>query len=98
VLDIDQTEGQISAELVRALIASQFPQWADLPVSFVDPGGWDNRTFRLGDDLSVRLPSADGYAPQVAKEQYWLPKLAPLLPLPIPVPLALGRLSHGPGR
>ena len=41
--------------------------------------------------MSVRLPSAEGYAPQVAKEQRWLPFLQPLLPLPIPAPLALGR-------
>ena len=58
------------------------------PVRF---GGWDNRTFHLGDDMSVRLPSAAPYALQVEKEQRWLPKLAPLLPLPIPVPLAIGR-------
>jgi aminoglycoside phosphotransferase (APT) family kinase protein len=86
----DPPEVDISAELVRHLIADQFPQWADLPVHPVDPDGWDNRTFRLGDDMTVRLPSADGYVPQVAKEQHWLPRLAPLLPLPIPAPLALG--------
>lgn len=52
--------------------------------------GWDNRTFRLGADKSVRLPSAEAYAPQVAKKQRWLPVLAPQLPLPVPVPLAVG--------
>jgi aminoglycoside phosphotransferase (APT) family kinase protein len=57
--------------------------------------GWDNRTFRLGTDMSVRLPSAAGYAAQVAKEHRWLPRLAPRLPLPIPVPLALGVPAAG---
>ena len=82
---------QIDADLVARLIAGQFPQWAELRVHPVDLQGWDNRTFRLGDELSVRLPSAPGYAPQVEKEHRWLPRLAPHLPLPIPVPVARGR-------
>jgi hypothetical protein len=48
----------IDAALVTRLIASQFPQWADLPITPAEPNGWDNRTFRLGADMSVRLPSA----------------------------------------
>ena len=64
-------------------------------MSPVELDGWDNTTFRLGDDLSVRLPSADGYVPQVEKEQRWLPILAPHLPLPIPEPVARGLPGHG---
>lgn len=82
---------EIDISLVRRLIAAQFPQWADLPIRPVAVAGWDNRTFHLGDRMSVRLPSAERYVLQVEKEQRWLPKLAPLLPLPIPVPLAMGR-------
>src|SRR5689334_10942073 len=80
----------INVALVRRLIAAQFPQWADLPIRPVALDGWDNRTFHLGDDMSVRLPSAQWYVAQVEKEHRWLPRLAPLLPLPIPVPLARG--------
>ena len=40
--------------------------------------------------MLVRLPSAACYAAQVEKEQLWLPKLAPLLPLSIPAPLTVG--------
>jgi aminoglycoside phosphotransferase (APT) family kinase protein len=47
--------------------------------------------FHLGDQMIVRLPSAAEYAAQVEKEHEWLPKLAPLLPLAIPMPLALGK-------
>ena len=83
----------ITPRLVRQLLAEQFPQWAALPLTLVEPGGWDNRTFRLGDELSVRLPSAAGYALQAEKEHRWLPVLAPQLPLPIPASLALGRPS-----
>ncbi|GAA2688708.1 aminoglycoside phosphotransferase family protein [Actinoplanes palleronii] len=80
----------IPAELVERLIAEQFPRWAALPVRPIATPGWDNRTFRLGDDMLVRLPSAAEYAGAVAKEQRWLPVLAGHLPLPIPVPLAEG--------
>ncbi len=45
--------------------------------------------------MSVRLPSAAGYAAQVEKEHRWLPRLAPLLPLAIPEPLALGAPGEG---
>jgi aminoglycoside phosphotransferase (APT) family kinase protein len=84
----------IDATLVAKLIADQFPHWSGLRVTPVVPGGWDNRTFRLGDTLSVRLPSAVGYVAQVEKEQHWLPLLAPHLPLPIPSPIAKGAPSH----
>jgi aminoglycoside phosphotransferase (APT) family kinase protein len=88
-------QASITPSLVRRLVASQFPQWARLPITPVIPGGWDNRTFRLGTEMSVRLPSAAGYASKVAIEQRWLPKLAPLLPLPIPTPLAQGAPAEG---
>ncbi|MBS0350517.1 MAG: aminoglycoside phosphotransferase family protein [Proteobacteria bacterium] len=85
----------IDASLVDHLIAVQFPQWQNLPVRVVANGGWDNRTFRLGDNMLVRMPSGANYAVQVAKEQYWLPKLAPFLPLLIPTPLAIGQPGEG---
>lgn len=85
----------IDVSLVRHLIAAQFPQWKDLPIQPVALSGWDNRTFHLGKDMLVRMPSAAPYAAQVEKEHKWLPKLAPLLPLPIPVPLAIGEPANG---
>lgn len=92
----ERTPGMpIGAAFVRRLIAAQFPKWADLPVELVEPGGWDNRTFRLGDSMSVRLPSAAAYVAQVEKEHRWLARLAPHLPLPIPVPLAKGAPGEG---
>ena len=85
----------IDEALVGALVAEQLPAGAHLPVRAVLPGGWDNRTFRLGDDLAARLPSAEGYVAAVAKEQRWLPLLAPQLPLPVPEPVAAGRPGAG---
>ena len=87
-------KSEITAELVVRLLAAQFPEWADLPVTPVEHDGWDNTTFRLGDEMSVRLPSGDSYTAQVDKEHRWLPYLAPRLPLPIPQPLAKGAPSE----
>ena len=80
---------------VRMLLAEQLPAWAGLPVTPVEPGGWDNRTFRLGDRMLVRMPSAAPYALAVAKEQRWLPVIASAVPRPIPAPLAHGRPGAG---
>ena len=85
----------IDATLAARLVAAQFPEWASLPVVPVETPGWDNRTFRLGDSMTVRLPTAEAYVASVDKEHTWLPRLAPHLPLPIPVPLALGAPGHG---
>ncbi|MFN3979859.1 MAG: aminoglycoside phosphotransferase family protein [Caldilinea sp.] len=85
----------IDVALVRRLIDAQFPQWAHLPIMPVAVSGWDNRTFHLGAEMAVRLPSAAHYAAQVEKEQIWLPRLAPRLPLPIPQPLAMGAPAFG---
>lgn len=85
----------IDAGLVRRLIAAQFPQWAELPVTPVDVDGWDNRTYRLGGEMSVRLPTAPGYVPAVAKENEWLPRLAPALPVDIPRVLGAGVPGEG---
>lgn len=86
---------EITPGLVRELLADQFPEWSALPVKPVAWGGWDNRTMWLGDELLVRLPSDDCYAPPVQKEQRWLPVLAPQLPLAIPTPVARGRPGCG---
>lgn len=85
----------IDAALVRRLIAAQFPQWRDLPVTPVAVDGWDNRTYRLGPDLAVRLPTGPSYALAVEKEDRWLPILARSLPVAVPVPLAMGQPGEG---
>jgi aminoglycoside phosphotransferase (APT) family kinase protein len=41
----------IDEELARRLIAGPFPEWAELPVTAVELGGVDTRTFRLGEDM-----------------------------------------------
>ncbi|MHC3818238.1 aminoglycoside phosphotransferase family protein [Streptomyces sp. DT9] len=85
----------IDAALVQRLIDAQFPHWSGLPVAPVAVDGWDNRTYRLGDAMTVRLPTAAGYVPAVEKEHHWLPRLAPSLPVAVPPVLALGAPGEG---
>lgn len=84
----------VTTELVRELIRRQFPQWSRLAVVPVEKQGHDNRTFRLGEEMTVRLPSHERYAPAVEKEMRWLPVFKPRLSLPIPVPIAKGEPTH----
>lgn len=83
-------EVPIDTDLVRRLVADQFPHWAALEVAPVDSPGWDNALFRLGPELLVRLPRRALGAGLVPAEQRWLPVLAPTLPLPVPVPIGCG--------
>ena len=85
----------ITAGLVRRLLRSQFPQWSNLPVVPVEADGWDNRTYRLGSDMTVRLPTASGYVAAVEKESRWLPVLAPGLPVRVPSVLGMGEPGEG---
>jgi aminoglycoside phosphotransferase (APT) family kinase protein len=85
----------IDADLVRRLVAGQFPPWADLPIAPVASAGTDNALFRLGEAMCVRLPRQDWAVGQVGKEQRWLPVLAPHLPIAIPTPLAHGAPAEG---
>jgi aminoglycoside phosphotransferase (APT) family kinase protein len=81
---------EIGAALVRSLLREQHPDLADLPLQPVD-SGWDNAMFRLGEALVVRLPRRVAAAHLIEHEQEWLPQLAPLLPLPVPAPVRIGR-------
>lgn len=76
--------------LVRGLLRAQFPHWADLPLKRLASGGASNALYRLGDDLTLRLPLMEGPGRDAVKEWRFLPRLAPHLPLPIPAPVALG--------
>lgn len=89
----DEVETDVA--LVGRLLAAQFPRWAELPIAPVPSAGTDNALYRLGDDMAVRLPRIHWAVGQVEKEQHWLPRLAPHLPLAIPIPLAQGEPGEG---
>lgn len=84
--------GQIdfNAGLVRSLLSRRFPEYLGLPVRPVEEQGHDNRMFRLGSELTVRLPSAQAYADHVYLEWEHLPRLQNALDFPIAAPIALG--------
>ena len=90
-------EAQIetTTDLVRRLLAAQFPQWSGLPIQPVQESGTDHSLYRIGDRLVARLPIIDWAVDQAESDQRWLPVLAPHLPLSIPVPVALGRPGEG---
>ncbi|MFD1674060.1 aminoglycoside phosphotransferase family protein [Alicyclobacillus fodiniaquatilis] len=88
-MHVDELE--MDEVLVRRLLVDQFPHWAELPIRRIEPGGTVNAVFRLGDDFSVRLARRAGPSTPNGREFTWLPKLAPLLPLELPVPVAQGR-------
>jgi aminoglycoside phosphotransferase (APT) family kinase protein len=83
----------ISLALVKKLIAQQFPEFANLTIQSVKIQGHDNRTFRLGPNMSIRMPTAKDYALKVPKEQVLLPQLKAHLTTAIPIPLKMGQPS-----
>ncbi len=85
----------IDGALVRRLVDAQFPQWAGLPLTLLDPAGSDHVIHRLGEELSVRLPRHPGAVGQARKESEWLPRLAPHLSLAVPVPVEVGEPAFG---
>lgn len=91
VAKLHDDEVDIDCALVDRLLAAQFPRWAGLPVRVVERSGTDNVTFRVGDELAVRLPRTTRNQGQVELDLTWMPRLAPYVSLPIPEPLELGQ-------
>ncbi|MFN2469497.1 MAG: aminoglycoside phosphotransferase family protein [Gaiellaceae bacterium] len=89
----DEVDTDVS--LVGRLLAAQVPQWAELPIEPVPSAGTDNALYRIGDDMVARLPRRERNSGTLVKERQWLPRLAPLLPLAVPVPLAEGLPAEG---
>lgn len=85
---------ELNAEVVRRLVVEQFPEWSGLRITPVPQQGNDNRTFRLGDDLAVRLPSHESYVAGITKEDRFLPLLGEHLTVAVPTPAATGRPSR----
>ncbi len=90
-----EDEVDIDVDLVRRLLADQFPQWAGRPVEEVESTGTVNAIYRLGTDLYIRLPRVEAWAGDLVKELRWLPRLAPRLPLAVPEPVADGAPALG---
>lgn len=83
----------IDEPLIRHLLETQSPERAGLPLTFVAEG-WDNALYRLGEQEVVRLPRRQLGADLVEREQHWLRRIEPNLPLPIPTPSFAGQPSE----
>lgn len=84
---IHDDERAIDGALVRALVDEQFPQWAGLPLERAGDGTV-NAIYRLGNELSVRLPRRSSVDDT---EERILRTLASHLPVEIPRFVARGR-------
>lgn len=97
--NVHPDEVEIELQVAERLVASQFPQWADLPLAAFPSYGTVNVLFRLGSELCVRLPRLrQAEVPtwafdQIDKDARWLPYLACHLPIDVPVVIARGEPS-----
>ena len=83
----------INVDLAYKIIKKQFPEYSHLDIKSVEKQGHDNRTYRIGNDMLIRMPTAESYALKVPKEQELLPKLAKHLSVAIPAPIKMGKPS-----
>jgi aminoglycoside phosphotransferase (APT) family kinase protein len=88
-------EQPTSVDLVRRLVAAQFPAWAGLPVVPVTSSATIHALYRLGDGLVARLPRLDHSDVQARLDRDWLPGVAPFLRLAVPEQVALGAPGEG---
>lgn len=87
----DKLTPKITVDLAKKLIAEQFSEVSHLPIESVKVQGHDNRTYRLGDHMLIRMPTDAYYALKVPKEQELLPQLAKRLSVDIPAPIKMGK-------
>jgi aminoglycoside phosphotransferase (APT) family kinase protein len=89
----------VPVETVRVLIAEQFPEWRNLPVTCVQSSGTVNAIFRVGDRLAARFPlkPADVEATRrfLETEAAAARELAGHTRFPTPEPVAIGLPGAG---
>lgn len=88
-------EVDVKDGLVRRLVDTQFPEWAELPLRRLSSTGTDNAIYRLGQHFGIRLPRIHWAVAQIAKEHKWLLRLGPHLPVPVPEPVVVGEPDFG---
>ena len=82
----------IDEALVRALVGEQFPV-LDVSSARLLGEGWDNAVWVVEEQWAFRFPRRAIAIPGVELELAVLPRLAPLLPVPIPLPTFVGEPS-----
>jgi aminoglycoside phosphotransferase (APT) family kinase protein len=92
-------EREITPAGARRLVCESFPELTGAVVELFAQG-WDNTAVRVrlgSDDLIFRFPRRAIALAGIRRELAWLPQLASLLPLPIPVPTFSGSWTSGEG-
>lgn len=84
---------ELNVQAVKKIVSSQFPHFANHEISMVYKSGHDNRTFHLGNEFSLRFPSAIEYSTQVLKEHQFCSILQSQLSVQITEPFHLGKPS-----
>jgi len=84
----------VDEERARRLIDRQFPE-LELGSLRLLAEGWDNAVWLVDERWAFRFPRRAIAVAGVEREMDVLPRLAPLLPLPIPVPVHRGRPADG---
>jgi len=92
-MHVDEVSTDVA--LARRLVAAQFPEWAALGIEPVRSSGTDNALYRLGGDLVLRLPRIHWAVAGAEREREWLPTLAQLLPVDVPVLVGVGEPAEG---
>ncbi|MFJ8671991.1 aminoglycoside phosphotransferase family protein [Streptomyces sp. NPDC093589] len=87
-------EAETDADLVQRLLSAQFPQWAGLPIRRLPSGGTVNAIYRVGTELTVRLPLTATGTEVLDREARCLEQLAPLVPVVIPAVAGIGVASE----
>ncbi|HIZ98270.1 MAG TPA: aminoglycoside phosphotransferase family protein [Candidatus Janibacter merdipullorum] len=85
--------GAPTPAVVRELVRDQAPHLSAEAVSPAPGSGSSNWVFRLGQDHAVRLPRDDSYVDDLLTETQWLPRLGPLLTVPVPEIVLVGEPS-----
>jgi aminoglycoside phosphotransferase (APT) family kinase protein len=83
-------EVTVDADLARRLIREQFPKVDAQSIRLLGEG-WDNTVWLVDEQWAFRFPRRSMVVPGIENEMAVLPRMAPLLPLPIPNPTFLGR-------
>jgi aminoglycoside phosphotransferase (APT) family kinase protein len=76
---------EIGMPLARDLVAAQFPQLGEVRLEPMGEG-WDNAAYLVNGAFVFRFPRRSATAKLIDRESRFLPRLAPQLPLPIPIP------------
>lgn len=84
-----RSERPLDARTVERLVDAQFPRLAPARAAFLDEG-WDSEVYLVNEEWILRFPKRAEVLRSQGVERALLPRLARILPVPIPEPSLLG--------